>query len=138
MTPHAIVSYDDSTNDHDALMLGWVLHQIGATLTLAYVRHAVENCPEREQLMQREAAARLERGVRWLEDEYVERRLVVSGSTGEGLSWLAAQEYADLIVFGSEYRTGSGHVSLCRSAQTLPERAPGHSGMRPRSNGLWA
>ncbi len=75
-------------------------------------------------LQEHEAEALLERGARWLDDEYVERRVVVSGSTAEGLGWLAAQEDADLIVFGSEYRTGAGHVSLCRSAQTLLERGP--------------
>ncbi len=30
MSPHAIVSYDDTTNDHDALMLGRMLHEVGA------------------------------------------------------------------------------------------------------------
>lgn len=124
MSSHAIVSYDDTTNDHDALMLGRMLYEVGARLTLAYVRHHTENRPDREHLQEHEAETLLERGARWLDDEYVERRVVVSGSTAEGLGWLAAQEDANLIVFGSEYRTGAGHVSLCRSAQTLLERGP--------------
>ena len=39
MAAKAIVSYDDTHNDHDALMLGRVLAAAGAELTLAYVRH---------------------------------------------------------------------------------------------------
>ena len=30
MTPHAIVSYDDTQNDRDALMLGRILRDAGA------------------------------------------------------------------------------------------------------------
>jgi nucleotide-binding universal stress UspA family protein len=131
MAPHAIISYDDSRNDHDALMLGWVLQEIGAKLTLAYVRHTTELRPEREELEEHDAEALLERGARWLEDPYVERRIVVSGSTAEGLGWLAAREEADVIVFGSEYRTCAGHVSLCRSAQSLLERGPAAVAVAP-------
>src|ERR1700733_3324472 len=131
MSPHVIVSYDDTTNDHDALMLGRVLHEVGARLTLAYVRHSTEARGERELLQEHGAEALLERGARWLDDRYVERRVVVSGSTAEGLAWLAAQEDADLVVFGSEYRTGAGHVSLCRSAQALLERGPAAVAIAP-------
>jgi hypothetical protein len=35
MAPHAIISYDDTQNDHDALMLGRILGDAGARLTLA-------------------------------------------------------------------------------------------------------
>jgi nucleotide-binding universal stress UspA family protein len=121
MAPHAIVSYDDSENDHDALMLGRILGEAGAQLTLAYVRHTTETQRAREELEEHEAEALLQRGARWLEDENVERRVVVSGSTGEGLAWLAAQEEADIIVFGSDYRTAAGHVALGRSVQMLLE-----------------
>ena len=131
MAPHAIVSYDDTTNDRDALMLARILHELGTKLTLAYVRHAIDNCPVREDLQEHEAQALLERATRWLDDAYVERRVVVSGSTAEGLGWLAAAEEAELIVFGSEYRTGAGHVSLCRSAQTLLERGPAALAIAP-------
>ncbi len=124
MALHAIISYDDTLNDHDALMLGRVLGELGARLTLAYVRHAKRDRAEHEQLDASAADARLERGARWLEDSSVQRRVVISGSTGEGLAWLAESEQADLIVFGSEYRTRSGHVSIGRSAQSLLERGP--------------
>jgi nucleotide-binding universal stress UspA family protein len=121
MAPHAIVSYDDTPNDHDALMLGRVLGEAGARLTLAYVRHTTQAQRSREELEEHEAEALLERGARWLGDDEVERRVVVSASTGEGLAWLAEQEAADIIVFGSDYRTAAGHVALGRSVSMLLE-----------------
>jgi len=121
MTPHAIVSYDDTQNDRDALMLARTLRDAGARLTLAYVRHAVHRCPDAEELSHHEAHALLERGACWLEEPDMPRRVVMNASTGEGLAWLAATERADVIVFGSDYRTRPGHVSLGRSAQTLLE-----------------
>jgi nucleotide-binding universal stress UspA family protein len=124
MSPNAIVSYDDTANDHDALMLGQVLADAGARLTLAYVRHTTQSERSREELEEHEAEALLERGARWLEDPGVERRVVVSASTGEGLKWLAEQEDADIIVFGSDYRTAAGHVSPQHSAQTLLDGGP--------------
>ncbi len=68
MAPHAIVSYDDTPNDHDALMLGRVLREAGAKLTLAYVRHATHPRSDCEELAAHEAEALLERGARWLDD----------------------------------------------------------------------
>jgi nucleotide-binding universal stress UspA family protein len=124
MAPHAIVSYDDTQNDHDALMLGRILRDAGARLTLAYVRHAIQRDLHNEQLSQHEAEALLERGAHWLDDQYTERRVVVSASTGDGLGWLAEQEQADIIVFGSDYRTPRGRVAVGRSAQTLLEGGP--------------
>jgi nucleotide-binding universal stress UspA family protein len=124
MAIHAIISYDDSPNDHDALMLGRVLRDAGARLTLAYVRHATQSRPDHEQLAEHEAEALLERGAAWLEDPYIERRVVLSGSTGAGLSWLAGQIDADVVVFGSDYRTPRGRVAIGRSAQTMLENGP--------------
>ena len=122
MAPHAIISYDDTQNDHDALALGRTLRDAGARLTLAYVRHSTQRRPDEEELSQHEAEALLERGALSLDDQSIQRRVVMSASTGEGLGWLAAQEQADIIVFGSDYRTRRGHVAMCRSAQTLLER----------------
>ncbi len=121
MTPHAIVSYDDTQNDRDALMLGRTLREAGARLTLAYVRHAVHRCPDDEELSHHQAHALLERGACWLDEPDVPRRVVVNASTGEGLAWLAAAEQAEMIVFGSDYRTPRGHVSVGRSAHMLLE-----------------
>ena len=61
----------------------------------------------------------------------VERRIVVSASTGEGLKWLAEQDDADLVIFGSDYRTASGHVSPQRSAQILLDGGPAAVAIAP-------
>jgi nucleotide-binding universal stress UspA family protein len=124
MALHAIVSYDDTDNDHDALALGRVLADAGAELTLAYVRHTTESERSREELEEHEAEALLERGARWLDGLEVEHRVVVSASTGEGLRWLAEREQADVIVFGSDYRTSPGRIAPQRSTQTLLEDGP--------------
>jgi nucleotide-binding universal stress UspA family protein len=131
MALNAIVSYDNTQNDLDALMLGRTLRDAGAKLTLAYVRHATHREAAAEQLSQQEAEALLERGARWLDDQYIERRVVVSPSTSEGLAWLAGQEEADIIVFGSDYRTRAGHVAIGRSAQTLLEGGPAALALAP-------
>jgi nucleotide-binding universal stress UspA family protein len=119
MAIKAIVSYDDTQNDHDALMLGRVLAQAGAELTLAYVRHTTQSERRREELEEHEAEALLERGAHALDGIEVERRVVVSGSTPEGLKQLAEQEGADVIIFGSDYRTPAGHVSPQPSSERL-------------------
>jgi nucleotide-binding universal stress UspA family protein len=124
MALHAIVSYDDTDNDHDALALGRMLADAGAELTLAYVRHTTQNERSREELEEHEAQALLERGARWLDGIEVEHRVVVSASTGEGLRSLAEREDADLIVFGSDYRTSPGRIAPQRSTQMLLEGGP--------------
>ena len=131
MAPHAIVSYDDTQNDHDALALGRTLRDAGARLTLAYVRHCTHRRPDDEELSQHEAEALLVRGALSLDDQSIERRVVLSASTGEGLGWLAAQEGADIVVFGSDYRTPSGRVAIGRSAQTLLEGGPAALALAP-------
>jgi nucleotide-binding universal stress UspA family protein len=131
MAPTAIVSYDDTLNDHDALALSRLLGEAGARLVLAYVRHTTEAEPTRERLEEHEAEALLERGARWLGDLDVERRVVLSASTGEGLRWLAEHEQADVVVFGSDYRTAAGHVAPQRSAQTLLEGGPAAVAIAP-------
>jgi nucleotide-binding universal stress UspA family protein len=131
MTPKAIVSYDDTPNDHDALMLARVLADAGVELMLAYVRHATEDEREREELEEHEAEALLERGARILGDLDVERRVVLNGSTAEGLAWLAEQEEAQIIVFGSDYRTAAGHVSPQKSTQTLLDGGPAAIAIAP-------
>jgi nucleotide-binding universal stress UspA family protein len=131
MSPTAIVSYDDTLNDHDALALARVLARAGATLTLAYVRHTTELRRDREQLEEHDAESLLARGARWLGDLDAHRRVVLSASTGEGLKWLAEQEDADVVVFGSDYRTAPGHVAPQQSAQTLLEGGPAAVAIAP-------
>ena len=119
MGPRAIISYDDTPSDHDALMLARVLAEAGAELVLAYVRHTAEAA--REWLEEDEAQALLSRGARMLGDLDVRRRVAANGSTAAGLERLAEQEEAELIVFGSDYRTAAGHVAPQRSTQMLLE-----------------
>ena len=54
-----IVSYDGTDNDRDALALGRLLSDAGASLELAYVRHAHEAESGRERLAESEAVALL-------------------------------------------------------------------------------
>jgi nucleotide-binding universal stress UspA family protein len=117
MAPKAIVSYDDTPSDHDALMLARVLADAGAELVLGYVRHTAELA--REQLEEEEGRLLLDRGARMLGNLDVERRVIVNGSTAAGLEMLAGREGADIIVFGSDYRTPAGHVAPQRSTQRL-------------------
>jgi nucleotide-binding universal stress UspA family protein len=131
MTLTSIVSYDDTLNDHDALALARLLGEAGARPVLAYVRHTTEVEHTREELQEHEAEALLERGARWLGDLEVERRVVVSASTGHGLRWLAEREEADIVVFGSDYRTAAGHVSPQRSTQHLLEGGPAAVAIAP-------
>src|SRR6202161_4821902 len=100
MATHAIISYDDTQDDHDALMMGSVLAEAGADLTLAYVRHAVQSRPDHEELAHGAGDAPLAPRGDWLGRPEIGRRIVMSPSTGEGLSWLAEQEQADIVAFG--------------------------------------
>jgi nucleotide-binding universal stress UspA family protein len=118
-----IVSYDGTDNDRDALALGRLLAGGGNSLCLAYVRHSAE--PERslEELAQHEAEKLLEAGAHLLGQD-VPRFVVLSPSTPEGLRDLAVTEQADVVVFGSEYRTAPGHVDPQMSARRLLEGGP--------------
>ena len=131
MSPRAIISYDDTPGDHDALMLGRILADAGASLTLAYVRHTTHSEHEQELREERDAERLLDRGARWLDGLDVNTRIVVSASTPEGLRRLAELEGADIIVFGSDYRTASGHVAPQHSTQRLLEGGPAAVAIAP-------
>lgn len=124
MTPVAVVSYDGTSNDDDALQLARVLGEAGAELVLAYVRHSTLNDAGRERLEEAEAEALLERGSAALGRIETRRRVIVHASTAEGLKELAKNVEADVVVFGSEYRTAAGRVSPQRSTQALLEDGP--------------
>ncbi len=124
MATPVIVSYDGTTNDEDALALGRMLAAGGAKLALAYVRHSREYDPRREEIGVYDADRRLEQGALWLEEPEIERHVVIDPSTGAGLAHLAASEGAQLIVFGSDYRTPPGRVEPGGSAQGLLEGSP--------------
>ena len=121
MTATAIISYDGTPNDDDALALGKMLSPGGLTLALAYVRHSAEFDPRREELAQHDAEQRLERGASLLDNPEVPRHIVFGASTGETLSRLAHEQQASLVVFGSDYRTAPGHVEPGTSAQHVLE-----------------
>jgi len=116
-----IVSYDGTTHDDDALTLGKMLAVGPITLSLAYVRHAREFDPRREEISAYDASRRLEQGAHWLADPDVKRHVVVDPSTSAGLAKLAAAEGTQLILFGSDYRTAPGRVEPGGSAQGLLE-----------------
>jgi nucleotide-binding universal stress UspA family protein len=120
----AIVSYDGTSNDDDALELARVFAEVGADLVLAYVRHSTRADPGRERLEESQAEALLERGSAALEGIATRRQVVVHASTAQGLKELARHEAADLIVFGSEYRTPAGRVSPQHTTQALLEDGP--------------
>ena len=100
-----IVSYDDTDNDRDALALGRLLAFSGAELSLAYVRHSVGGALE-----EKEAEEMLARGAASVGAPDMPRHVVVNAGTSVGLTELAERENADVIVFGSEYRTAPGTV----------------------------
>jgi nucleotide-binding universal stress UspA family protein len=74
---------------------------------------------EAERLAEHEAEALLEGGAAALEQPDVPRHVVLSASTPLGLRELAAAEHADVIVFGSAYRTTPGYVYPQASAERL-------------------
>src|SRR6201999_1786686 len=112
-----IISYDGTTHDDDALMLGRMLSSAGATLALAYVRHSREYDPRREEIGVHDANRRLEQGADWLPPHGTPRHVVVNPSTGAGLAELAAAQGAGMVIFGSDYRTPPGHVEPGAAAQ---------------------
>ncbi len=124
MQTHVIISYDGTDNDHDALALGRIFGDAGARVSLAYVRHSPETDGAAERAAQTHAEEILERGAGWLGHPEVDRHVVMSGSTGEGLGTLAVRENADLVVFGSDWHTAPGHVQPGQSALRLMEGGP--------------
>jgi nucleotide-binding universal stress UspA family protein len=124
MAATAIISYDGTDNDRDALALGKLLGDAGAQLELAYVRHSTESEPDREELAQSDAEALLNEGAGSLGTPDLPRHVVLSASTGEGLLQLAVDEGADVVVFGSEYRTPKGNLQPGTSARRLLEGGP--------------
>ena len=119
-----IVSYDDTDNDRDALALGRILGELGGDISLAYVRHTQQPDSAREALEEKEAEELLEHGAEALGDEKTPRHVVVHASTGAGLWELAEREKADVIVFGSDYRTAKGAVMPGTSAQRMLTGGP--------------
>jgi nucleotide-binding universal stress UspA family protein len=99
-----IVSYDGTDNDRDALALGRTLAGAGASLELAYVAHRSEPEPD--------------------SPTDAPFHVVDNPSTADGLRELALARGAEVIVFGSEYRTARGHVDPQATARRLLEGGP--------------
>jgi nucleotide-binding universal stress UspA family protein len=121
MSANIIISYDGTNNEDDAVALGRLFASAGAEVSLAYVRHAPEEETSREILAQHEAEVLLERGTELLGQREAPRHVITDRSTPEGLSKLAAQIEADLIVFCSDSHTAPGHIGVGNSAQRLLE-----------------
>jgi nucleotide-binding universal stress UspA family protein len=126
-----IISYDDTSNDRDAAVLGRILTGAGSSAELAYVRHASETDHEREQLQENEARALLARGAELIGNADAPVHVVLNKSTAEGLWTLAEQEHADIIVFGSDYRTARGAVNPGNSARKLLDSGPAAVAIAP-------
>lgn len=109
-----IVSYDDTDNDRDALALGRLLAFSGAELSLAYVRHSLAGSLEEKQ-----AEDLLARGAASVGTPDIPQHVVVNPATSVGLTELAEREGADVIVFGSDYRTAGGTVKPGITAHKL-------------------
>lgn len=114
MSLKIIVSYDDTEMDRDALALGRLLATAGGELALAYVRHSFG-----ESLEQQQAEELLARGAASVGATEMPQHVVQNPATSVGLMELAEQEKADVIVFGSEYRTAPGLVKPGISAHKL-------------------
>jgi nucleotide-binding universal stress UspA family protein len=110
-----IVSYDGTDNDRDALALGRLLAVTGAELALAYVRHSFGDTA----LEEKQAEELLAQGAASVGMPDMPRYVVVNPATSVGLTELAEREGADVIVFGSEYRTAPGTVKPGISAAKL-------------------
>ena len=128
-----IVSYDDTDNDRDALALGRTLGELGGEISLAYVRHTQQPDSAREALEEKEAEDLLRHGADALGDEKTQQHVIVHASTGAGLWELAESEKADLIVFGSDYRTAKGAVMPGTSAQRILTGGPTAVAIAPAS-----
>lgn len=117
--PKLIVSYDGTDSDRDALALGRLLAGAGASLELAYVRHAQEEERGRERLAEDDARALVRAGAESVGLPDAPQHVVLSGSTARGLRDLALEQGAEVVVFGSEYRTARGHLDPQPTARRL-------------------
>jgi nucleotide-binding universal stress UspA family protein len=131
MAPRIIVSYDDTDNDRDALALGRLLAYSGGELSLAYVRHSQEPDRDREALEEKQAEELLARGAAAIGAPDITRHVVFHGSTSEGLLELAEKENADVIVFGSDYRTAAGLLKPGIAAHKLLLGSPAAIAVAP-------
>ena len=119
--PQVIVSYDGTRAIATRLPSDDCLRMLVARF-LAYVRHATEPDAQHEAAAQGDAEHLLAIGADLLGGEGAAQHVIVSSSTAEGLAALAAELSADVIAFGSSYRTPAGRVALPHTAEQLLDR----------------
>src|SRR2546421_7955401 len=134
MAPRITVPYDDPANDRAALALGRRLPFSGADLSLAYVRHFPESDPQKEKEERRKAEELLGRGATEIGAPEMARHVVLHASTSAGLAELAERENADIVVFGSDYRTPAGTVNPGATAERLLNGGPTAGAGAPAGN----
>ena len=94
----------------------------GAANALSYTQSSVSQAVAK---LEAETGLKLlEHGARLIGAPDLPRHVVFHPSTGEGLLELAAREHADVVVFGSDYRTAAGAVIPQASAQRLLNGGP--------------
>jgi len=130
MAPSIVVSYDGTPDDDDAIGLGRLFADCGASVALAYVRHSRLEDPAAEERETRAAAALLERGAAKFGGE-TQTYVLFNPSTAAALVELIEREGFDVIVFGSSYRTPAGHVAPGRASQQLIDGGPAAVGLAP-------
>jgi nucleotide-binding universal stress UspA family protein len=113
-----IVSYDGTANEADAIAYGSLLARAGAEVSLGYVRHT------NEAVSDAEAQEVLDRGAALFDGTFASSHAVTDRSTPQGLSALAEQIGAQVVVFCSDSHTARGHVTIGNSAQQLLEGGP--------------
>ena len=122
-----IVSYDGTANEADAIAYGSLLARAGAEVSLGYVRHT------NEAVSDAEAQEVLDRGAALFEGTFASSHAVTDRSTPQGLSTLAEQIGAQVVVFCSDSHTAKGHVTIGNSAQQLLEGGPVAVAIAPES-----
>jgi nucleotide-binding universal stress UspA family protein len=113
-----IVSYDGTANEDDAITLGRIFANAGAEVSLGYVRHTDEAVSDEE------AQEVLDRGASLFGGTFASSHAVTDRSTPHGLSALAEQIGAQVVVFCSDSHTAQGHITIGNSAQQLLEGGP--------------
>jgi nucleotide-binding universal stress UspA family protein len=130
MAPRIVVSYDGTPDDDDAIALGKVFAQAGASIALAYVRHSRLEDAAAEERESRAADKLLHHGAAQFDGE-VQTYVLFDPSTAAALWELIEREGFDMIVFGSSYRTPAGHVAPGRAAEQLLDGGPAAVGLAP-------
>jgi nucleotide-binding universal stress UspA family protein len=130
MTPSIVVSYDGTPDDDDAIALGRLFAQAGASVSLAYVRHSRLKDEAAEERERRAADELLARGAQELGPE-TQTQVLFDPSTAAALRALLEREGADMIVFGSSYRTPAGHIAPGRAAEQLLDDGPAAVAVAP-------